>query len=642
MVMETGNIEKVMKHLSNSFQMHRHRGDVTSRIYALAFGTSLMFAPSACNAQDAAASEKLDTVVVTATLQDSLMAECPASISVLDEAIIEELGALSVDQALEEIPGLSVEMNSGRISRPSIRGTNAQQTLVIIDGRRQAPGFKRMSDLNQILVGGIERIEVLRGPVSSLYGSEAIGGIVNIITKKAPKAKTEGMLSTYFGGGEYNEYAAGVSGGTAVGKVTAYGSVGYRYNEGVDDKAGTYSWPDEVTLYGGFMNAGVQASATTEISGGVMYTDSVRKGYRAQKGGSYRNAHDERGGAHLQLTQAFGESTTAVVRGYVERYDCDISMTSSSGSTFSDMRNELAVLDGHVTTDLFSTLSTTLGGEFRRETYDDFSDDEPEDEMNCEAGFAQVLWNPVKSVNIVCGGRVDHYDDFDSHVTPQLSGIWQFAENWSIRAGYGCGFRAPNSMELNLETMERQGKITVLPNPDLDPESSATYEVGLRRSGKFWSFALTAFHTEVEDMIEQVSVAKNTTQWTNLSSVTIKGAEMENGFHFSRNLSLENFVCWLDPENDETGFHVEGQRQWTVQTSLVGKLPEWGLTGRISLRCGSDEWAANDAKEETDEKLDIRVQKHLFERWALYIGVRDLTASDDVDRRYYGGVNVRF
>jgi len=582
--------------------------------------------------------EKLNSIVVTATISESNPDNIPTTVSVIDEETIEELGAVSIDQILEEVPGLEVEMNSGRISSPKMRGTNSAQTLLMIDGRRLAPGFKRMTDLNQILASGVERIEVVRGPVSALYGSEAVGGVVNIITKKGPSKDYELHASAQAGTGNYDDWSSSLGGGASSDNFEAYGSFGVRHNDTYESGDGAPDDVDKVDLYGGFINADMQLGSSTTISGGAIGSHSKRTGLRPQSGGSLRTTIDDRAGGWIELEQRIGESTTAVIRAYAEKYKCDLTMASAKATTYSNMENTISVLDAHVTTEIMQGLSATVGGELRGETYEDDSDSMPKDEIDNSSGFAQCVWTPQERTCIIAGARVDDYDGFGTHTSPQISAMYGLPIGLNVHAGWGSGFRAPNSMELNVETYERAGKIIVEPNPNLDSESSNTFEIGIARPGKVWRIALTAFHTEVEDMIETVTIATNTKQWSNLSSVKIDGVELENTVNFNRYVSVESFFCWLNPRNDETGYHVEGEQRWSNMLALIGRMPEWQLKGRISMRFGSDEWGVNDTKSANNEVVDARIEKSFLKHWKAYIGVRD--ASDSEDIHYYCGVNM--
>ena len=128
--------------------------------------------------------------MVTATLQEQGISKVPSSVQVISREQIHEMGADTVTQALQEAVGMVIETESGRVRQPSIRGTGPQRTLVLIDGRRLAPGYRGVSDINQIPTTMIERIEVVRGPASALFGSDALGGVINIITIKPPQGKT--------------------------------------------------------------------------------------------------------------------------------------------------------------------------------------------------------------------------------------------------------------------------------------------------------------------------------------------------------------------------------------------------------------------------------------------------------------------
>lgn len=164
--------------------------------------------------ETAARQLNLEPVVITATMTEKNLDDLPGSVEVVTAQEIREMNASTVAQALENSVGLIVESSSGRMKTPCIRGTRNKQTLILVDGRRLPVGFGDLVDINQIPVSMVERIEIVRGPSSSLYGSDAIGGGVNIIMKK-PVKKPEASALAHTGVNEDGE-GASFLGGAAV------------------------------------------------------------------------------------------------------------------------------------------------------------------------------------------------------------------------------------------------------------------------------------------------------------------------------------------------------------------------------------------------------------------------------------------
>lgn len=138
---------------------------------------------------------ELERIVITATTTEKEIESAPGAIEVITAREIRETGAQNIAEALEGATGVLVESNTGRMKSPIIRGTGNRHTLVLLDGRRISLGYKGFIDIEQIPVDIVDHIEILRGPASSLYGSDAIGGVLNIITKKIPSKTVAGITT---------------------------------------------------------------------------------------------------------------------------------------------------------------------------------------------------------------------------------------------------------------------------------------------------------------------------------------------------------------------------------------------------------------------------------------------------------------
>ena len=193
------------------------------------------------------------TVVVTATMTEKQIADVPGAVQVITGQALIEMNAQTVADAVAEATGLVVTTETGRQKRPSIRGTGNNHTLLLIDGRRLAAGFKDLLGLEQVPVDMIERIEVVRGPASALYGSDAIGGVVNVITKTPSRDLSMGLTAQY-GQSIYHEGQEAVGSayvGDTWGRLGLLLAGGYRDKDGYDRDGVTPDDGDDIAFGSG-------------------------------------------------------------------------------------------------------------------------------------------------------------------------------------------------------------------------------------------------------------------------------------------------------------------------------------------------------------------------------------------------------
>jgi outer membrane receptor for ferrienterochelin and colicins len=236
----------------------------------------------------------------------------PGSVEVITAEELAEMNADSVADALETATGLVVTTESGRVSAPDIRGTKSKHALILIDGRRLAAGFGELVDINQIPVLMVERIEIVRGPSSSLYGSDAIGGVVNIITRKPPKEGKVGARVQY--GRDRNEegteYIGSVLAGDTFERLGVIAAGELRKKDGWDlvvneqddgDKEGEKSGIGRFAL--GFTDDHV-------LSGGFEFNEMSRQGLRYLENMTRdRDADDKRTASSCSPTRKSGRNT---------------------------------------------------------------------------------------------------------------------------------------------------------------------------------------------------------------------------------------------------------------------------------------------------------------------------------------------
>lgn len=460
--------------------------------------------------------EGIDEVVVTATRLETPVSEVGSSITVITSEQIRRMKVIPVDRLLETVPGVDVVRNGG-LGQPSsvfIRGGKSEYTLVIIDGVEANDPFNpgRSFDFSNLTTDNIERIEVLRGPQSTLYGSDAMAGVINIITRRG-KGDPQVSLSTE--GGSFNSRRASASVSGAGSGVDYSLSLSHLKSDGIsaaDERDGN-------TERDGYTN--------TTVSGkvGIVLSDSADLDFvlRGWDGDTQADDYNEffvfadDPNANLETRQVFfrtqgtfllagdkWESIAGISVGKHDKaFDNQPDPLNSIISTFSSNGRSLQI-DWQNNLYLSGSNTLTLGLEMEEEwgtfesEYDDgfFQSSDMVDESSRETGiYAQDRIIIDDSLFATLGLRWDSYRDFGSEVTWRVAPAWLIGNTgFKLRGSYGTGFNAPTLFQRYSGT---DG------NPNLVPETNTGWDVGLDKSFNRNRTVLGAayFRTEYENLI---------------------------------------------------------------------------------------------------------------------------------------------
>ncbi|MEA2059672.1 MAG: TonB-dependent receptor plug domain-containing protein [Thermodesulfobacteriota bacterium] len=321
-----------------------------------------------------------EAMVVTATMTEKTIKDAPGSIEIITSRDLKDMNAQTLSDAVENAAGLAVTTESGRNMRPSIRGTGTKHTLVLIDGRRMASGFKSFTGMEQVPVDMIDHIEVLRGPASALYGSDALGGVINIITRKTPQkfileATGETGVSTY------SEGELGVARALAGTGFNDFGillSGSFRNKNGYDRDGVTPDDGDEIQLGSAAARFSYDISKNHQILSGFEYMQKNAKGLRdIQKMDRERDADDDRLNLFLEYNGKPGDLSHIMVRANHSSHDSDIEMdpdTSMIPGALGDENNaqrQLTQLESRFTSLFLDHHMITISAEGREEVRED-------------------------------------------------------------------------------------------------------------------------------------------------------------------------------------------------------------------------------------------------------------------------------
>lgn len=477
---------------------------------------------------------------MTATRTERTVEGSLSSVTVIDRAEIERRQAQSVQDVLRGVPGLSIANNGGlgKTSSVFLRGTESDHVLVLIDGVRAGSATTGTTAFQDIPIDQIERIEIVRGPRSSLYGSEAIGGVIQIFTRKGGEG-FKPYLS--FGAGSHSLYKAtgGVSGGddrawyslngsrletrgfnACAGRPFSLGGGGC-FTKELDD--------DGYRNTSGNARAGYRFDNGLEIEGNLLHAEGDN-----EFDGNFQNRStfvQQMVGGRLKYSPF--EFWTTSLRAGRTLDESDYFKDRRFSSTFNTQRvnvtwqNDFALAEGH----LF-----TLGLDYYNDQVDS-TVDYTIDSRDNKAGFAQYQldWDGFDAVLAV---RVDDNEQFGVYPTGNVALGYGFDNGIRLSASWGNAFKAPTFNELFFPGFG---------NPMLTPETSESWEVGVSGQQLGVAWALNGYHTEIDDLIATVCGPVSCFA-ENVDRARILGLEAQAstrlwGFDIAANLSL------IDPEN---------------------------------------------------------------------------------------------
>ncbi len=593
-------------------------------------------------AQQKAAVEGAD-VVVTATRTEQAIRDAPASMSVVTGAELRRRPVQDLAEALENEPGLTISGVGMTRRGISIRGMSSDYLLTLVDGRRINDSASNMAhvdfDLGWVPSIAIDRIEVVRGPLSALYGSEALAGVVNVITRR-PEQKLEASALSMFGfrdgkGGNTAQLSALVGGPVSdtLG-VVAWGEYHHRFatpdraDPRLSELEGREAWSGSIIGWwkpapGQRIEIG-QAAIKDDRARGAVTTDAKPVYYeyqdhvtRAQTYGSYTGTWD------------WGEVQARAYRSVLER----VNERDQNQVPTRPTRTVDFVADARITLGTFTGNRLTFGTEHRNEYLRDASVNVPgETSVNHDALFVQDEWKFGDLGSLTVGSRFDHHPAYGWQTSPRAYLIVKPVGGLVLRGGVGKAFKAPSLKQLSLDyiTVAAGGRFIITGNPDLKPETSTAYEAGASWYGKGWQLGATLFQSDLHGLVQTICVeqcgvrGRERRAYVNVDRARIRGVELNGAWNPAESLSLSASYTYVDPRNLGTGqelaerpnHSVKGMVGWTflpgstvnlrgryvgAQTVIQNNVPVrldgydlWSLdlshrlTERVTLKAGVD------------------------------------------------------
>ncbi|NYI19846.1 vitamin B12 transporter [Xanthomonas arboricola] len=590
----------------------------------LAVGLSLCMA----NLAQAEAAVDLDEVVVTASRTAQTQDQTLAPVTVIDRAQIERRQVTALQDLLRGEAGVSLANNGGPGKPTSLflRGTESDQVVVLIDGVRIGSATSGGAALQDLPIEQIERIEIVRGPFSSLYGSEALGGVIQIFTRR-PQGSFVPMLSVAAGSNNARRYGAGLAGRSEgdLGEAGGWYSVNAVHDETdginayLDTSSSAYDPDrdgyrnDSLSAQGGWRfnrqwDADVhalRAQSRNDYDGSV-FGGNLSKGVQQAVGGRVRYAPTDA----LKFTASVGGSSDFSDAYYDGAYVSTYDTRRKQGSLQADITTAPGLL--------------TVGFDWQRDAIAS-SDNYDADSRIDRAAFAQ--WQQSFGAQSVQASlRRNDNSQFGGKTTGSLLWGWDFAEHLRLTASYGTAFKAPTFNELYYPDFG---------NPLLGPETSNSAELGLRGRYDWGTWTLSAFQTRISDLIAYdaslVDAAHPFGQPNNIDKARIRGAEA--GYETAlAGWTLRGALTWLAPQADGEVGHGNWLPRRARQSGRIDADRTVGAFGVGASLFGSGKRfddLANTERLAGYGLLDLRMSYAINTDWTV-----QFTANNVFDRRY--------
>lgn len=579
----------------------------------------------------------VENVLVTGTF--SPQPALTSSVSVLDAQQIKALNKTTVADLLKTLPGMLVEEQGGPggLTAVSIRGGEANFTLVLVDGvevndptNTRGGGFD-FANLNPNLV---DRIEVVRGAQSTIYGSDAVAGVINIITRRPGEGHWQ-AVSAEWGEDDYADYSA-----SALGSLGDFDyTVELAYRDDGEPVEGSERESDSANVRLGWRPTEAQA-----LSLGYRYLDGDRESYPEQSGGpdlAPNDDLDESDYTQQILSMGWSMDVSSAWRSVVKasRFKAEEDSISPGIEPYDDVPPNAS--DADFTRDYFNwtnslhfipEVTVNVGADYRHEDgesdgYLEFGGARiPTDfelDRDTTSIFTGITATPHEMLLLQGSVRYDDPEDFDSETSWQAGARFTPLTDITLAANWGESYKLPSFFALGHR---------LVGNPDLSPEQGESWDVGVEwQAMETLSFGATWFDNDYKDLVDF-----DNTEFRNVnrSKVQTSGAELQVDWRVLESLSVraQGTHTDIDVKNEDT--KLTGRPQWVASTVVQWQLAADWLAA-LDYQYSGEQWAASrhtgeEVTEELDDfhRLDWVLHWQVADAWQLQLSVDNMLDED--------------
>ena len=554
-------------------------------------GLALLCLFPSATAQTMLPADTLQEVVVTGTGTQHLLKDVPVQTEVISRQQLEQYGARSIEEILGGLTASFAFNEDDMGSQLQMNGLGNSYVLILVDGKRLHGDNGGQNDLGLIDPARIERIEIVKGAASALYGSDAIAGVINIITRKSAEGY---FVENETRGGSYADLRQHNAVGVTIGKVQSLTHFHYRHSDGWQNTA-----TEDPTQIGGRI---ITDSQNKTVNRNQLWQVSERLSWRPMEG---MEAYADGMLYHKRIYRPNGKYAVADVHGYDLSYDdaaasagwswalhsghrlsADVTWnrhgyfydyTSEKGwlvesdhpskpyiyfdgdrALQADQRRTMVQLKGIFELPHENLLS--VGYDFR---YDWLKAPLRIDSSRAtdwtQAIYAQDEWNPLRWLNVTAGLRMDHNQQFGLHLTPKLSAMASLGDV-KLRASWAQGFKSPTPKEQHYRYVRDMGGIRLyLGNTDLKPQTSNYVSLNVEYTISKISVSATGYYNKVDQMINLVTIPSSQApgalilqydpafvrQYQNLEDAYTAGVDVNVKWNITREIAVGGSYSFL-------------------------------------------------------------------------------------------------
>ena len=542
----------------------------------------------------------LNTVVVTGTRTPKLLKDSPVLTRVISDIDIRKSDATNISDLLQtELPGIEFSYSMNQQVALNMQGFGGNSVLFLVDGERLAGETLDNVDYNRLNMINVGRIEIVKGGASALYGSNAVGGVVNIISRDETEPWRLNVNARY---GAHNEQRYGGVASFTAGKVNSTTTVQYTTIDSYDmENSGDYS-----RFYGGY-NWNIKERITVNATDNLKLIG--RLGYYFRQRNAQETSRDRyrdfSGG--LRGIYTFSSSDNLELSYNFDQYDKSdfLTITSSDVRKYSNVQNSGRLLYNHT---FAGKHILTVGGDVMRDYLQSyqFTNNGHKTQVTAD-GFAQFDMNFVKNFNVIAGVRYDYFSEAAmKHASSRVSMMYKFP-HVSLRGSYSGGFRAPTLKEMYMD-FDMAGIFMIYGNPDLKPETSHNFQLSAEYTRRLLSFDAGVFCNLVDNRITTAwSQALKGQLYTNIGRVNIAGFDANASWKHSCGLGAKLSYMYTHEHVRKGESYTSSTRPHTatVRLDYDKQWKNYGFTvalnGRVLSSVTVDEYTSLTSYEETEK-----------------------------------------
>lgn len=633
------------------------------------------------------ASTTIDQVVVSATRLERSVIDAPVRVEVVTAEELSRTHARSLKEALENVAGLQLREIHGKSGyEVALQGLSGDQVLVLIDGQPMSASTGSTVDVSQLALTEIERIEIVKGATSAQFGSAAMGGVINVITRQVAPGWQASVLADAGSYGEQNPSAEVLGPVRRHAQLRAEGgsdrwrgrmALDYLASDGFDPDPQTWARPgDELIRRQLDSRIEWHGEQGRRVFAGVgLYQEDIDSRYVLVRPGGNSDQSKQEQARRVRLTTGAEGNTGR--RGWQwsalhERFAND-TLKSAGNTRFDDRQVDISLdqFSGQLSLPSPASQDWLLGVDWRRDALSQFKDGisevDADAEVSRQAGevFLQHTWLPSLSWEWLTGLRYQHDSDFGAHVAGKAGLRWHAleAESWrsTVRASVGQGYRVPNLKERHFLFDHSQLGYVVIGNPDLKPEESVSAQLG---ATLYWrdslTFELGVYWNDLKNLIQEDTdnpgvgpggVSEFT--YNNIGQARTYGVESGLAWRMAPRWRSELGYTWLQAENLAEDVDLTRRPEHQARLSLdhdIATHTSVSLRGRYQ----SDELVSTQtgARSPAWLVMDLKFSHVLNDKTRVFLGIDNVTDqqrnfSDPADfsplvgRFFYLGINYQ-